>query len=208
MTLHFRALCKVIDRLCFSIRKQHSASTNNTKQKKISLDLVDKADSLTKTIGGLSDKLAVGTDLDLTGRMIFRFQSALKKAEPQTLPQTMVVSPERGGRMRSLSEDMVVFRSTTRLTLVLDPKDMFVVKPAAAQMEENRGTVLCTVSLRSVIAAAADGEWLHVAVRHEDVGFLIKNGKWEGPLGIECCRIMCLISSPINCDRRQHGVEI
>jgi hypothetical protein len=40
----------------------------------------------------------------------------------------------------------------------------------------NRGTVLCCIPLLKVIASAKDGNWLHVAVRHGDVGFLIKNG--------------------------------
>jgi hypothetical protein len=179
MTLHYRSLCKVIGRLCFSITEKAKVtdSAKETKQK-VSLDLADKADLLTRIIGGLSDKPAIGTDLDLTGRMTFRFSSALKRAEPHASKN--LVSPERAGNIRNLSEDMGVFRSSSHLMLVLDPNYMFVVKPMAGQMEENRGTVLCSISLRHVIAAAADGEWLHVAVRNEDVGFLIKNGKQKG----------------------------
>ena len=60
--------------------------------------------------------------------------------------------------------------------LVLDPTDMYIAKPYRSSEAENRATVVCSISLRSVIAAADDAEWLHVAVRHEDVGSLIKNG--------------------------------
>ena len=94
------------------------------------------------------------------------------------------------GRLRSLSEDMGVFRTSSHFVLVLDPTDMFVVKPSP-QIEFNRGTIITSISLRNVIAAASDGEWLHVAVRHEDVGFLIKNGTLHWPLGF-CCVLYLL----------------
>jgi hypothetical protein len=46
-----------------------------------------------------------------------------------------------------------------------------------SRREVNRGTIICGVSLRKVIAFASDQEWLHIAIRNmEDVGFLIKNG--------------------------------
>ena len=177
MAIHYRSLCKVIDRLCFSISRP---SINGDSQKehkaKFSPDLVDKADLLTRTIGGLSNRTTLGVDLDLTGRMTFKFYSAKKGTEPDT-PKNLASPEKKLGKIRILSEDVGVFRSTTHLQLVLDPTDMIVVKPMVGKMEENRGTTLCSISLRNVIAAAADGEWLHVAVRHEDVGFLIKNGK-------------------------------
>jgi hypothetical protein len=146
MSLHFRSLCKVVDRLClaFEMDAKISSASNKKHLQNINLDFVDEADKLTKAIGGLSDKPEDCADLDLTGRMFFRFQSALKPVEA--------------------------------LILVLDPTDMFIVKPVVKNMEENRGTVLCGISLRNIIGAAADGSWLHVAVRNSDAGFLIKNG--------------------------------
>ncbi len=162
MTLHYRALCKVIHRLCFSIRKTRSAA--------VTLDLVDKADDLIRTIGGLSEKPKIGANIDLTGRMMFRFRSALKPLETTKKSET-------SSRIRALSEDMGVLRSSASLMLVLDPTDMFIAKPLkGTEAGGNRATILCSISLRSVIAAADDGEWLHVAVRQQDVGFLIKNG--------------------------------
>ena len=146
MSLHFRSLCKVVDRLCFAFEMDAkiSSASNKKRVQNINLDFVDEADELTKAIGGLSDKPEDCADLDLTGRMFFRFQSALKPVEA--------------------------------LILVLDPTDIFIVKPVVKNMEENRGTVMCGISLRNIIGAAADGSWLHVAVRNSDAGFLIKNG--------------------------------
>ena len=176
MALHYSALCKVVGRFCFSLSKQPNDDlSSNDARDRVNLDLTDKADLLTRTIGGLSEKPSAGANLDLTGRMTFRFQSSYRQMDSPARP----VTPERGERIRNLSEDIGVFRSRSPLMLVLDPTDIFVVKPMAAQMEANRGTVLCSISLRKIIAAASDGEWLHIAVRHEDVAFLIKNGKCE-----------------------------
>jgi hypothetical protein len=130
--------------LAFEMDAKISSASNKKHLQNINLDFVDEADKLTKAIGGLSDKPEDCADLDLTGRMFFRFQSALKPVEA--------------------------------LILVLDPTDMFIVKPVVKNMEENRGTVLCGISLRNIIGASADGSWLHVAVRNSDAGFLIKNG--------------------------------
>ena len=46
-------------------------------------------------------------------------------------------------------------------------------------MEENRGTILFGISLRTIIAAAVDQSWLHIAIRNPDNiadKSLIKNG--------------------------------
>jgi len=169
MSLHFRSLCRVVDRLCFAFEiDANISSASNTKPgKNINLDFVDEADELIRAIGGLSDKPEVGANLDLTGRMFFRFQSAFK---PATIVNT-------SSQLEFISEGGIdEFRSTTHLMLVLDPTDMFIVKPLVKNMEENRGTVQCGISLRNIIGAAVDGSWLHVAVRNPDVEYLIKNG--------------------------------
>jgi hypothetical protein len=65
----------------------------------------------------------------------------------------------------------------SELLIVLDPTDLFVLKPNLNDGSCNRGTILCCASLDSVIAAVPDKEWLHIAVRHtEDVGIFIRNG--------------------------------
>jgi hypothetical protein len=152
LALHYRALRKVIDhklRMSLQNEKKHGA-----------LDLIDEADFLTRTIGGLSEKPAVGTDVDLTGRMTFRFHLAARGAKaPDKATERL--------KAKTMSSDLII---------VLDPTDMFVVKQNLGRIEENRSTLLCSISLRSIIAAASDGDWLHVAVRHPDVDLLIKNG--------------------------------
>jgi Uncharacterised conserved protein len=171
MGLHFRALCRVVDRLCLDIKRSVKTPTNDNPLDGIKLDLVDKADDLCKMIGGLVEKINVGADLDLTGRMFFPFKSATKvmQVPDQSVSRNQEIPREK---LQSLEG---VFRSNSNFMLVLDPTDLFVVKPLK-KMEENRGTVLFALSLRNIIAAAADGEWLHIAVRCQDVGFLIKNG--------------------------------
>eukprot|EP00980_Cylindrotheca_fusiformis_P003794 scaffold834_cov123-Cylindrotheca_fusiformis.AAC.41 len=149
LALHYRALCKAIDhklRMTLQIDKKHGK-----------LDLVDEADFLTRTIGGLSEKPAAGVEVDLTGRMTFRFNLASSPGKASLKTKTK----------KSMGSSLI---------LVLDPTDVFVVKQNTGRMEENRSTLICGISLRSVVAAASDGDWLHVAVRHPDVDLLIKNG--------------------------------
>jgi hypothetical protein len=168
MALQFRSLCKVVERLGHALENTRIVDhAPNAAKKKVELDLMDVADEISRTIGGLANKPTNGMDLDLRGRMTFRFSLASNGQETQAPPPSTGENPKpTGRRIRALPE-----------LLVLDHTDFFVVKPIVAQIESNRGTVITTISLRSVIATAADGEWLHVAVRHEDVGFLIKNGK-------------------------------
>lgn len=151
MALQFRATCKVVNVTMKATDKSSFPTT-------------DWADDLLLTIGDLNEKPVTGTDLDLRGRMAFNFHAASNRLQNKK-------SPEKVG---STSE--VVLRPTSQLVLVLDPTDIFVVRPVS-RLEVNRGTILCGVSLRKVIAFASDDEWLHIAIRNmDDVGFLIKNG--------------------------------
>lgn len=155
MALQFRATCRVIKSITV-------LSTDGTP----SFPTTEWADDLLLTIGDLHEKPVTGTDLDLRGRMTFNFHSVIKnRAPPQKSP----------GKIGSASE--LILRSTSQLVLVLDPTDIFVVQPMGARRDVNRGTIVCGVSLRKVIAFASDEEWLHIAIRNmDDVGFLIKNG--------------------------------
>ena len=135
MGIHFRALCKVIDQLISDVEIESKNLLINDN------DFLDTADTLTRTIGGLSDKPTAGTALDLTGRMSFRFQPTM---------------------------NVTTIYSTTHLTLVLDPLELFVVRPMVQKLEENRGTIMFGVSLRNIIAAAVDQAWLHIAIRNPD----------------------------------------
>jgi Uncharacterised conserved protein len=159
-TLHIRTLCKTIDRFCLSIPRQSQKLHLGQMPR---LDLVEKADGLICTIGGLVNQPQLNADIDLTGRMTFPFL-------PAGSPKDILESPSNR-LLRTLARE--------RLLLVLDPTNMFVVRRQPSGVDENRATVLCSISLRRVIAAAEDGDWLHVAVRNEDNddgGYFVKNG--------------------------------
>lgn len=167
MGIHFRALCRVVDQFSFGAEIENDAlSTFDEAKQREEFDFIDTADEITRTIGGLSDKPKAGATLDLTGRMFFRFQSAINRAKTQSTETS--------------SESAIdEFHTTTHLTLVLDPTDLYIVKPMVQKTEENRGTILFGISLRNIIAAAVDQSWLHIAVRNPDNitdKTLIKNG--------------------------------
>ena len=153
MALLFRASCRIVESIINSLANEIA-----------SFPTVDWVDDLLLTIGDLIEKPVTGTDLDLRGRMAFPFHSVNKKSK--------LKSP---GKIGSGSE--LILTSSSQLVLVLDPTDIFVVRPMGTRRDANRGTIICGVSLRKVIAFASDEEWLHVAIRNmDDVGFLIKNG--------------------------------
>jgi len=166
MAIHFRALCLAVERMirdCSVATLESGAS--------FALDAMDRADNLLLIIGDLQEKPMVSTDLDLRGRMTFRFFPASNSAEQQKPFADVEGTPRR----RSLPQE-IGFRSRTQLVLVLGATDLFVVKHVN-RSDINRGTIICSISLRSVIACASDSDWLHVAVRNvEDLGLIIKNG--------------------------------
>ena len=172
MGIHFRALCKVVDRMVFEIENNEiKPASSDTTGKDKRIDFFDVADPLIQTIGGLSGKTKIGATLDLTGRMAFRFQSAVNPVRTSLIPAMSTASFS--------TNEMDASDSRCSLTLVLDPTDLFVVKPMVSKMEENRGTILFGVSLRNVIGAAVDQAWLHIAIRDPDAIIdqtLIKNG--------------------------------
>jgi len=160
--IHFRALCNLVDRFCTDAKADQNLKMNST----------DTADTITRTIGGLSDKQKTGADLDLTGRMFFKFQSTLNPDAVKALADAIISTDFSEGPSSPT-------HPTANLTLVLDPTDIFIVKPLVTKMEENRGKLLCGISLRNIIAAAVDGSWLHVAIRSPEnikSPTLIKNG--------------------------------
>lgn len=144
-------------------------------------------------IGGLRNRPETGTDIDVRGHTYFHFHPSLggvfAENNNKKLPRTVAseVDPSSGidrtssttntATARGLAEGLLMrVTAQTQLLLVLDPTDLVAVKPDSKE-GGHRGTILCSAPLRSIIAAATDGEWLHVAVRQmEDVGVLIKNG--------------------------------
>lgn len=157
MALHFRAVCNVAELvLC----NEKSSST---------IDWIDDAGDLTTMFGCLLEKPHVGTHLDLHGRMTFPFfvrttENRISKHE----------NLDNSGR-RHIFFDEMQRRKSAELLLVMDSTDMFVVQPIPGQRID-RDAIICTIPLFDVVASAADDERLHVAVRHDNVHFLIKNG--------------------------------
>jgi protein CLEC16A len=196
MAIHFRAICTAVEHMILDCTASPSESGV-----KFTLDKVDRADNLLLEIGDLKEKPSLGTDLDLRGRMTFRFFPASNNYEQRPKME------DDGSPLRQTLSGEMGFRQTSQLILVLDPTDLFIVKPVN-RSDVNRGTIVCSASLRSVIALASDGEWLHVAIRHvEDVGFLIKNGKWINAFFVYM--IIAFFSTLCYCSmRRQHGLAL
>ncbi len=160
MALHFRSICRVVEDAVNNLHHWNESPMTSLAQ-------LDEADDLILSIGGLTPRPSVGMDIDLRGRMAFGILASSNE-KPSTGHEDDELNLSRNG----------IFRPSSRhLVLVLDPTDILVIQPMN-RSEVNRGTVVCSIPLRSVIAFASDGEWLHLAIRNvQDVGFLIKNGK-------------------------------
>ena len=106
--------------------------------------------------------------MDLRGRMVFPFASALDV-------RADAIADETAGGVRTSSRDLL-FHPASLLTLVLDPTSIFVTKSTNRGDKSSRGTIICSIPLLKVIAAASDRDTLHIAVQHDDVAGLIQNG--------------------------------
>jgi len=165
MALHFRAIIRILGTFLDRVLRSKPDLV-----RELVPDMIDRADQLTSIFGGLREKPQVGTDIDTRGRMSFPFF-----VDGNVPIRTNVDENISQERERTFSDDMIFTRSVSTLVVALDPVYLFVVKPLDNQ-ENSRGTIICCVPLLNVIAAATDGDWLHIAVRHDDVGFLIKGG--------------------------------
>ena len=163
MALHLRAVLRVTVRFLEEVSQSQPDNAKN-----VQLDTIDRADELRSVFGGLREKPMPGTDIDIRGRVSFPFFI------DTTINTPKVSAMQSRNRERTLSDDMIL-RSGTTLVVVLDPTDLYIVK-TLAKHDFKQGTVICCIPLLNVIAAATDNDWLHIAVRHEDVGLLIKNG--------------------------------
>lgn len=155
MAIHFRALCNIIDNFIRDLARIQPAVDQDSTIPTVTIPVLNENDSageLCSFSGSLRKTLSAGTQVDLAGRMTFPFH---------TTP----------------SGNTSNFHSTNYFILVLDPFDMIVVVPESLDRRNIRGDVLCSIPLVNVIAAATDGgNLLHVAVRYENVDYLIKNG--------------------------------
>ena len=174
MALHFRATSRVVRRLCQ--QKQKKSGNSNT-DVGLPLHRFDPADDLAQIFTSLQQSPEKGSEIDLSGRMIFSCSSTINLAEvPSTSPGKQDNQATDVGRVRTLSWDMIL-RPSSKLTLVLDPTHICVVKIlTTTATESKRGVILCSIPLLQVIAAATDGDTLHIAVQHDNVGGLIQNG--------------------------------
>jgi protein CLEC16A len=165
MAIFYRACCRLVKR--FVSQLESTARSTKEAAPHLVFDPMDTVDELATIFSSLSDKPSTGTVLDLRGRMTFPFTVITsRRVEDQASGPSSQSHP--------LSE-AISHQKVSRLILVLDPMDMFVLKPVP-RSNGWRATVMCCIPLLDVIAAAADHVWLHVAVKHPDIGFLIKNG--------------------------------
>jgi hypothetical protein len=177
MMLHFRSLCRIISELYSAKSAMMSPAVSpRWGGEKLEFGMLDTADESILTIGGLKKKPGIGTELDLRGRTTFCFFPSSHMLEPRRAkPLVGIVDLDAERRKRFADDILQRATAQTKLLLVLDPTDLFVVKP---DEHGDRGIILCSAPLRFIIACAADAEWIHVAIRQkEDVGHLIKNGK-------------------------------
>jgi hypothetical protein len=158
MALCYRAVWRVTCRFLLQLSQTKSGDVSN-----LSFDMIDRAAELTTIFASLREKPLPGTDIDIRGRVSFPFVVDTNVAQ-----WNKSMEEHDGKRERTFSD-------VATLVVVLDPTDLFIVKPMAKH-DFKRGTIICCVPLLNVIAAATDGEWLHIAVRHADVRLLIKNG--------------------------------
>jgi Uncharacterised conserved protein len=183
LAFHFRAIDRIICRLRSRMRDAEAPSAID------GLAMEDAAEELTSIFCCLQEKTPIGADLDLHGRMVFHFTIQGTSSISDTRPSEGPVDTISAQRIRTLSEDMI-FRESSDLLLVLDPTDMFIVKPLAHK-DVNRGILVCHVPFLEVIAAAPDESRLHVAVKHDNVGCLIKNGNMVLTFdSVSTCRIV------------------
>ena len=170
MALHFRAIHRIIRRYHLEGSRSEVVSTSTDE-----FELIDEAGELCSIFSCLQARPSAGTDIDLQGRMKFNFTVHGIQDESQR-------GESHSERMRSFSEDMM-FRETSDLILVLDTTSIIVVRPIASQQTIeshsqalDHGIIVCHIPLSDVIAAACDTVRLHIAVRYENVGCLIRNG--------------------------------
>ena len=196
MALHVRAVIRVLDKLFEQVEAELlSLSTEQQQHDREQglfsvpkLELLDNAEKLELLFCSLRTKPSVGTDIDLRGRTIFPFSTSGVNAvdDVQASGRTNEISyvSKKVGleeEAHGLTGTTLGNRTSMSKFLVLDPTALFVVRAQQTKrsLESSglqRGTMLCCIPLLHIIAAGVDGEWLHVAVRHEDFRSLIKNG--------------------------------
>jgi len=116
MALYYRALGKTVENLHFELTSALGPSVASPRwmEDQFQIDMMDIADDVLLTIGGLKEKPAVGTELDLRGRNTFRFSRGFDSSTTSTKN-----THER--RKRKFTEDVLGHSTTPQHVLVLDP---------------------------------------------------------------------------------------
>ena len=120
---------------------------------------------------GREERPQLGTELDIRGRTFFYCIPSL--------PDTNSSYSSSSDQKRRLSQDlmrMTMSGQQEELLLVLDPTDLFVLKPNLSNGACNRGVILCHAPIGAVIAAVPERELLHIAIRQTEESFFVKNG--------------------------------
>lgn len=120
---------------------------------------------------GREERPQIGTELDIRGRTFFYCVPSL----PDINSSYSSLSDQK----RRLSQDLMRMATTGQqeeLLLVLDPTDLFVLKPNLSNGACNRGVILCHAPIGAVIAAVPERELLHIAIRQTEESFFVKNG--------------------------------
>lgn len=176
--IHFRALHQCMEKYRGQLEtfwKSHMATDKTVRPPQ--LVLLDPAGELSTVFTALRGKPLISSDINLRGRTTFRFNlgeeaRALLKAQN--------------------NED-------SELVLVLDGSDILVVRPLTPS-EVVRGKVLICIPALHVIGVAEDGAWLHMAIRHSDFDFLIKNGNMS--LGFDSPGTCAIVSQYLDRNRK------
>mmetsp|Transcript_18108 Transcript_18108/g.42746 ORF Transcript_18108/g.42746 Transcript_18108/m.42746 type:complete len:1086 (-) Transcript_18108:45-3302(-) len=197
MALHLRAVNNVASRFLEQTTAiQHTESSSVAKAPK--LELLDRVGELEEIFGVFSSTPRIGSEIDL------RFRSSFFCSSGMTGNQVSSALKELKD-LRSMAAESSLIGSSTELSFVLDTVHLFVIRPTSTSKkvtsnESSRGIILCCIPLLNVIAAAMDGAWLHVAVRHDNVKSLIKNGNMA--LQFESAEISTMVRDDLNRSRR------
>lgn len=173
ISLYLRAVCRIVKRLIHPTSNQ--------------ILLLDTADDELQGIFPCLQSVSVqGTAIDTRGRMTFAFTSLLDNLMDTTSSKSNVKPNKTPPSTANTTTNDRFFRtSSATLTLVLDPTILFIVQAPSTKERpvddsklamNTRGVVICAIPLLRVIATAADGDTLHVAVHHPDVPGFIQNG--------------------------------
>jgi hypothetical protein len=120
---------------------------------------------------GREERPQLGTELDIRGRTFFYCVPSL--------PDINSSYSSSSDQKRRLTQDLIRMAmpgQQEELLLVLDPTDLFVLRPNLRNGACNRGVILCHAPIGAVIATVPERELLHIAVRQTEESFFVKNG--------------------------------